>query len=624
MSTQRESTKGQVPPLPELLAVIIPHARPHFGRLVLALLATIVGSAAALLMPQVLGRLIDGPIAAGDRGALLPATLLVGGLGLFEAAMVFLRRMVMIPASTTTEFSARMALFSRLVDLDTTFHDQWPSGQLLTRVTQDLNLIRRWFAFGLIMLINDVVMIIVGTVLMAGTNVILAGVFLVGSAPLVFLMLRFERQYTRLTRRAQDKSGDVATVVEESVKGIRILKAFGRAPEALEQFGSQAEELRDLEVARGLADARMFRWLTLIPNLVIAICLVVAIWFAALGWVTIGGVVAFFATATILRNPVSFLGFLVAFSLDALSALARYKEVMDRDPRITDPTDPTTIPTPRDGAPHGARLEFRNVTFRFDDQGPGEDPLLTGLDLEVNPGERMALVGLTGSGKSTLINLASRLYDVTSGSILIDGVDVREVSRHHLREQLTVAFEDPTLFSASIRDNVLLGDPDASEEMLRQSLEVSAASDFVRELDSGVETVIGEEGQGLSGGQRQRLALARAIAARPRLMLLDDPLSALDVHTEAKVTEALDEALGDTTVLIVAHRPSTVALADRVALMDRGRVVAVGTHSELLATSERYRYVISSFEDDDDAPAPAPPPEWVESEIHATELAEEL
>lgn len=598
MSTHGESAKGQVPPLPELLSVIFPHARPHIGRLVLALLATIVGSAAALLMPQVLGRLIDGPIAAGDRGAVLPATLLVGGLGLFEAGMVFLRRMVMIPASTTTEFSARMALFARLVDLDTTFHDQWPSGQLLTRITQDLNLIRRWFAFGLIMLINDILMIIIGTALMAGTNVILALVFLVGSAPLVFLMLRFERQYTRLTRRAQDKSGDVATVVEESVKGIRILKAFGRAPEALEQFGSQAEELRDLEVARGLADARMFRWLTLIPNVVIAVCLVVAIWFAALGWVSIGGVVAFFATATILRNPLSFLGFLVAFSLDAMSALARYKEVMDREPRITDPMDPTTIPAPIDGAPHGARLEFRNVTFRFDDQGPGEDPLLTGLDLAVNPGERMALVGLTGSGKSTLINLAARLYDVTSGSILVDGVDVREVSRHHLRGQMTVAFEDPTLFSASIRDNVLLGDPEAPGEILEQSLDVSAA-DFVAELDSGVDTVIGEEGQGLSGGQRQRLALARAIAARPRLMLLDDPLSALDVHTEAKVTEALDDALGDTTVLIVAHRPSTVALADRVALVDRGRVVAVGTHSELLATSERYRYVISSFDEFD-------------------------
>ncbi|MCC2593854.1 ABC transporter ATP-binding protein/permease [Tessaracoccus sp. OS52] len=597
---RKEPVSGQAPSPRALVGVIAPFARPHLWKLVLALVCTILGSAAALMMPQVLGRLIDGPIAAGDRSALLPATLLVGGLGLFEAAMVFTRRLLVLGASTRIEYGARMALFDHLVDLDTTFHDQWPSGQLLTRVTQDLNLIRRWLAFGLIMLISDVVTIGVGVILMAGTNWILALVFFVGSAPLIYLMLRFERQYTRLTRRAQDKSGDVATVVEESVKGIRILKAFGRAPEALAQFGDQAEQLRDLEVARGLADARMFRWLTLIPNVVIAVCLVMSIWFASLGWVTIGGVVAFFATATILRNPLAFLGFLLAFTLDALSALARFKEVMDAAPRISDPDEPTTIPVPLDGAPHGARLEFRNVTFRFDDQGPGEEPLLSGLNLEVHPGERMALVGLTGSGKSTLVNLAARLYEVTSGCILVDGVDVRDVSRHHLREQMTVAFEAPTLFSASIRDNVLLGNPEASDDVLREALDVASA-DFVGELDGGIDTVIGEEGQGLSGGQRQRLALARAIAAKPRLMLLDDPLSALDVHTEAKVTEALDAALGSTTALIVAHRPSTVALADRVALMDRGQVVAVGTHAELLATSQRYRYVISSFDEPEEA-----------------------
>ena len=580
--------------MPELLRTLAPYARGRVWMLLLALACTILGSTAALLMPQVLGRLIDGPIRAGDATALLPATLIVAGLGVFEAAMVFARRQITLVASTRIEYDARMDMFGHLVDLDVTFHDQWPSGQLLTRMTQDLGLVRRWLAFGLIMLISDAVSIVVGVSLMATTNWLLALVFLLGSLPLTVLMVRFERLYTRLTRRAQDKSGDVATVVEESVKGIRILKAFGRAPEALEQFGGQAEELRDLEVARGLADARIFRWLTLIPNLVIAVCLILAIWFASLGWVSVGGVVAFFATATILRNPLSFLGFLFSFTLDSLTALARFKEVMDRSPRITDPAEPAAIPAPPSDGVRGARLEFRNVTFRFDDQGPGEVPLVSGLDLVVAPGERMALVGLTGSGKSTLINLAARLYDVTSGCILVDGVDVREVSRHQLREQMTVAFEDPTLFSTSIRGNVLLGAPEAGDEVLATSLEVASA-DFVADLDGGVDAVIGEERQGLSGGQRQRLALARAVAPSPRLMLLDDPLSALDVHTETKVTEALDAALGDTTALIVAHRPSTVALADRVALLDRGRVVDVGTHSELLARSERYRYVISSF-----------------------------
>ncbi|MGO1488871.1 MAG: ABC transporter ATP-binding protein [Arachnia sp.] len=577
------------------MKVLAPYARPHLWVLVLALLFTLAGSVAALLMPQVLRQLIDGPIAEGDRSALLPATLVVLGLGLFEATMVFVRRMMVLGASTRIEYKARMALFTHLVDLPAAFHDRWPSGQLLTRVTQDLNLVRRWLAFGLIMLINDIGMLVAGIVLMARSNLILGLVFFLGAVPLIVLVVRFERQYRKLTRRAQDKAGDVATVVEESVKGVRIIKAFGRAPEALEKFGGKAEELRDLEVARGVADARIFQWLTLIPNVVIAICLVLAIWFASLGWVTLGGVVAFFATATILRFPLQFLGFLISFSLDALSATSRFKEVIDSPISIADPE----APQPLNAGGRGARLEFRNVKFKFDDQEAGEAPLLSGLDLDVAPGERMALVGLTGSGKSTLINLAARFYDVTAGCILVDGVDVRDLTRHDLRRQMGVAFEDPTLFSASVRDNVMMGNPDGSEAVLSQALYVAAA-DFVHELPEGVDTVIGEEGQSLSGGQRQRLALARAIASQPRLMLLDDPLSALDVHTEARVTAELDRALGETTALIVAHRPSTVALAHRVALLDRGQVVAVGTHEELLATNDRYRYVISSFESEEE------------------------
>lgn len=577
------------------MKVLAPYARPHLWVLVLALLFTLAGSVAALLMPQVLRQLIDGPIAEGDRSALLPATLVVLGLGLFEATMVFVRRMMVLGASTRIEYKARMALFTHLVDLPAAFHDRWPSGQLLTRVTQDLNLVRRWLAFGLIMLINDIGMLVAGIVLMARSNLILGLVFFLGAVPLIVLVVRFERQYRKLTRRAQDKAGDVATVVEESVKGVRIIKAFGRAPEALEKFGGKAEELRDLEVARGVADARIFQWLTLIPNVVIAICLVLAILFASLGWVTLGGVVAFFATATILRFPLQFLGFLISFSLDALSATSRFKEVIDSPISIADPE----APQPLNAGGRGARLEFRNVKFKFDDQEAGEAPLLSGLDLDVAPGERMALVGLTGSGKSTLINLAARFYDVTAGCILVDGVDVRDLTRHDLRRQMGVAFEDPTLFSASVRDNVMMGNPDGSEAVLSQALYVAAA-DFVHELPEGVDTVIGEEGQSLSGGQRQRLALARAIASQPRLMLLDDPLSALDVHTEARVTAELDRALGETTALIVAHRPSTVALAHRVALLDRGQVVAVGTHEELLATNDRYRYVISSFESEEE------------------------
>lgn len=583
-----------VPPLRTLLKVIAPYAKGHKRTLGLALLFALLGSAAALVAPQVLRILVDGPIADGDRAALLPVTLIVLALGLFEALMVFVRRMLTIGSSTKIEYNARMGLFGRLVDLSAAFHDAWPSGQLLTRITQDLNLMRRWIAFGIIQLVTSAGMIVFGVILMVTVNPILAAVFAISIAPLIWTTLRFERIYRRLSRQAQDKSGDVATVVEESVKGIRILKAFGRAPEALDRLGRQATQLRDLEVQRGLAAAKLMRMLVMVPNVTIGICLVTAVWFATMNWVTLGGVVAFFATATILRLPIQGVGFLLAFSLEALAAVARYKEVIAAPIVVDDPASPTTL-TRRDGEPYGARLEFDDVNFKFDDQGPDEDPLFNGLSLSLEPGERVALVGLTGSGKSTLISLAARLYDVSGGTIRLDGVDIRDVTRQHLREQLAVAFEDPTLFSATVRENLLLGRPDGSDEVVAEALNVASA-DFVQELPKREETVIGEEGMSLSGGQRQRLALARAVAMGPRLMLLDDPLSALDVNTEATVTAALDDALGDTTALIVAHRPSTVALADRVVLLDRGKVVATGTHEELLAGSERYRYVISSFE----------------------------
>jgi ATP-binding cassette subfamily B protein len=301
--------------------------------------------------------------------------------------------------------------------------------------------------------------------------------------------------------------------------------------------------------------------------------------------------VAFFATATVLRWPVESIGFLLSMTFDTRTAVDRFFEVMDSPNTITDPENPKTIADPK------GRLQFHDVHFRYQDSPAHVPDMLGGVDLTLEPGETMALVGLTGSGKSTLTALTTRLYDVTGGSITVDGVDVRDLSIHELRSHLAMAFEDATLFSSSVRENVLLGRPDASEDDLREALSIAQA-DFVYELPNGLDTVVGEEGLSLSGGQRQRLALARAVAAKPSVLVLDDPLSALDVDTEALVEAALRKILAKTTALIVAHRPSTVMLADRVALLEGGKVTAVGKHSELLATSEHYRYVISSLEDE--------------------------
>jgi ATP-binding cassette subfamily B protein len=276
-------------------------------------------------------------------------------------------------------------------------------------------------------------------------------------------------------------------------------------------------------------------------------------------------------------------------TLDAKTAIQRFFEVIDAPVDISDPENPKTITEP-----HG-RLEFKDVHFRYSDAPESQRDLLDGVDLILEPGESVALIGITGCGKTSLTALTTRLYDVTGGQVLLDGIDVRDLTREELRRHISMAFEDATLFSASVRDNVLLGRPDASEEDLKQALEIAQAQ-FVYDLPEGLETKIGEEGMSLSGGQRQRLALARAVAAKPAILVLDDPLSALDVDTEALVEEALRSVLTTTTALIVAHRPSTVQLADRVALMQDGRITAVGKHSELLATNDHYRYVISSLD----------------------------
>jgi ATP-binding cassette subfamily B protein len=280
---------------------------------------------------------------------------------------------------------------------------------------------------------------------------------------------------------------------------------------------------------------------------------------------------------------------MLSMTLDAKTAIERFFEVLDAPVEITDPEKIETIANPM------GRLEFKDVHFRFADTRDDEPDLLRGVNLTIEPGESVALIGVTGCGKSTLTALSTRLYDVTSGQILVDGVDIRNLTRQDLRSHIAMAFEDATLFSASVRENVLLGNPSATDAELAQALEIAQAQ-FAYELPDGLETKIGEEGMSLSGGQRQRLALARAVAAKPEILVLDDPLSALDVDTEKMVEDALRTVLTTTSALIVAHRPSTVQLADKVALLEDGRITAFGTHSELLATSEHYRYVISSLD----------------------------
>ncbi|MCU1513298.1 MAG: transporter ATP-binding protein [Microbacteriaceae bacterium] len=572
---------------------IYPYAKTAMPRLYLGMAAALVAAVVALVIPQVLRALVDGPLQDGDSSQIWWPVVAVLGLGSLEALMIWVRRAFVLQPATGIESRMRNALYTRLQDLPVSFHDRWASGQLLSRMLSDINLVRRWLQFGLILLVVNSLTIVVGLVFLLSISWVLGLVFLVCSIPLWIFSYLFENQYAAVARRSQDQAGDLATAVEESVHGIRVLKAFGRGSYALKGFATQAEQLRGTELAKARAIANIWFWLLLVPDVTFAISLLAGVWLAAAGQLSVGQLVAFFATATVLRWPVESIGFLLSMTFDARSATDRYFEIMEAPNTIVDPEHPKQITQPE------GRLVFHDVHFRYADAAGDTADLLDGVTLAIEPGETMAVVGVTGSGKSSLTALTTRLYDVTGGSITLDGVDVRDLLRSDLRQRIAMAFEDATLFSASVRDNVLLGKPDSTDEELSEALDIAQA-DFVFQLPNGIDTLIGEEGLSLSGGQRQRLALARAVAARPQVLVLDDPLSALDVDTEALVEAALRRVLASTTALVVAHRPSTVMLADRVALLEHGKITAVGRHSELLATNEHYRFVISSLDDEDE------------------------
>jgi ATP-binding cassette subfamily B protein len=503
--------------------------------------------------------------------------------------MVLLRRWLVLTPGTHVEANLRRTLYAKLQKLPVSFHDKWPSGQLLSRATQDLSLIRRWLSFGLVLLVANGVTIIIGMFILFSYSWILGTIFLVIVAPLWVIGFRFEKNYHITARKSQDQAGDLATSVEQSVHGIRVLKAFGRGKFITDKFANDAAELRKTELVKAKMVATLWWALSVIPELALGAALFVGVFLVQDGQLTLGGLAAFILTTRVLHWPMDSIGFLLSMTIDARTAVERFFEVIDEPAGIEDPNEATPIEQVQ------GRLVFEDVHFRYQDAPEGEEDLLRGINLELMPGESVALIGVTGCGKTTLTALATRLYEVTGGSIKLDGVDIRELTAEELRSHVAMAFEDSTLFSASIRENVLLGNPDASEEDLQQALAIAQAQ-FAYDLPDGLDTRIGEEGLSLSGGQRQRLALARAVAAKPAVLVLDDPLSALDVDTEAMVEDALRTVLKATTALIVAHRPSTVQLADKVALMQDGRITAFGKHSELLATNQHYRFVISSLD----------------------------
>jgi ATP-binding cassette subfamily B protein len=559
------------------------YARPYAAGMIVMTLAALVSQVAPVAIPLIAQRVVDNGIRAGDRAAILPLSLLALALGVVEAVAVFLRRWLMSHSALGLERDLRRDLYGHLQRLPVSFHDRWQSGQLLSRATGDLATIRRFLGFGMIfLLVNSAMCVIVG-VLLALAYWPLALLILVSAVPLAWGTLRFERIYAVASRRAQDLNGELTTRVEESAGGIRTVKAFGRRRLVLTRYLAESRDLRDAELRKIRVLAYFWALLEVHPQVVLALVVLGGTAAVGSGALTLGGLVAFVSLFLLLQWPIISLGWLVAQAQEAETAAERVFEVLDTPPTILDRPDARPLETVT------GRLRLDRVAFTY----PGSDtPVLRDVTLDVRPGETVAIVGATGSGKTTLTALVPRLYDVSAGAVTLDGVDVRDLPLEQLRRVVATAFEDPTLFSASARENVTLGRPDATDSEVAEALQVAQA-EFVYDLPWGLDTRLGEQGLTLSGGQRQRLALARAVVGRPAVLVLDDPLSALDIHTEALVELALRRVLRDSTALVVAHRASTVLLADRVALLSGGDLVAVGTHAELLADVPAYRDLLA-------------------------------
>lgn len=575
-----------------------PYVRPVRVRLFSAAFVAVLASCLGLVIPLVLKWMVDGPIADGDKGGIWLGALYLLLLGILEALLFGFRRWLVARPLAGVEAAMRADLYRHLQRLPIAFHDRWPSGQLLSRGTTDLMLLRMFLAFPLTFLLVNGTTILVGFVILLMQEWTLGLVLLAPVVPLVVLCSVFEAKYSLVARKAQDQVGDLTTVVEESVLGVRIVKGFGRHRSQALAFRALAERLRGTELGKARLLAGIWALIMIIPEVAIGAALVLGTIQVADGHLSTGTLVAFLSTALALRWPVESIGFLLAMSQESATATERYFEVMDAAEETADTSDAAarTVAAESDG------LRFEGVSFRYPDAEPGSVPVLAEIDLHIRSGETMALVGATGSGKTTLTALVPRLHEVTGGRITLDDEDITLMPRARLRELVSVAFEEPTLFSATVGENVRMGAESADDAALARALDVAQA-DFVKDLPQGVHTEVGEQGLSLSGGQRQRLALARAVVGRPRFLVLDDPLSALDVHTEALVEAALRQVLKETTALVVAHRPSTVMLADRVALISDGRITAVGTHHELLRTDAEYAWLMSGADAEGEATA---------------------
>jgi ATP-binding cassette subfamily B protein len=558
---------------------LIALTRPHAGRLTAATIVGFIGVGCGLAIPLVVRNLVNNVLVDGKRSLLLPLIGLVALLAVARAIANWFRRNAAGMVSVLVETDLRDRLFSHVQGLPVSFHDEWETGQLLARATSDLMVIRDFLAFGLpfLLLVSGIVVGVLTTLLVLD---IWLGLATLAMAPLLaFTAARFTNLVRPYVAAGRDQLGDVAAIVEQSTGGIRVLKAFGREDRQIRMLADRATLLMDTDLDAVRVRAVYVPLLALIPNLMLAATLGLGGWQVESGHLDVGAIVAAYQLLAMMTFLLRNIGWILAMVQQGTAANERVQEILTTDPTITD------NPHAKDAGRVDGRIEFDHVSVRFPNSSR---PALDEVTLTIEPGEVVALAGPSGAGKSVLASLLSRFRDPDSGEVRLDGHPLPALTLHSLRNQVGVVFDEPVLFSASVLENIAFGEPTATADDIMTAAHAAGVDDVASVLPNGYETLVGEQGYGLSGGQRQRIALARALVKKPRVLVLDDPLSAVDARTEATIEASLAQIMRGRTVILIAQRASTLAMADRIVLMDDGRIVAQGTHLELIATEPRY------------------------------------
>lgn len=549
---------------------------------IMSIVGALLWMAMTVAVPFINKTVIDDSISARNPDLLGPLVSILIAAGILKALGIAGRRFFAFQFSFRAEADLRTRIFEHIQRLEFAYHDLVPTGELMSRASSDLSQVRLIFAMLPITVANLGLFVVVAAVMVVLDPVL--GLVAALSVPgLLFLARRYARKVLSASFDVQQRLADMSSVVEEAIGGIRVVKSYGQEEQETGRVAATADGIyqRTIDLLRDRSTyVPLFEALPAIAGAVILAGGGIRV---IQGDMTFGEFVAFTEYMVILNFPLRISGWFMAELPRASAASARIVELLDAAPNIVDPRNPAQLP------PGGGSLVFEDVSFSYPD-GP---PVLNGLNLEIPPGTSVALVGATGSGKTTLAYLLPRYYDVTSGRVTLDGIDIRSVSVSELRTAVSVVFEDSFLFSRSIRDNIAFGCPDATDEEVRAAATLARADDFIAELEEGYDTIVGERGYSLSGGQRQRISLARAVLLSPRVLILDDATSSVDAVTEEEIRQALRQVMDQRTTIIIAHRPSTLQLADRVVFIDEGRVAAVGSHEDLLARNTRYAEVLA-------------------------------